>query len=69
MLTTKSLQQTMTTVSDTIAMLQRENSELKQQLHDLREAVSPNRIAAPEYYIAVAKKMREGQSRIKFDWT
>lgn len=37
---------------------------LREQLHDLREAISPGRIGKPEYYIGVAARMRSNETRI-----
>lgn len=37
---------------------------LREQLHELREAISPGRIGKPEYYIGVAARMRSKETRI-----
>lgn len=38
---------------------------LKKQINELREAVSPGRIAKPEYYIEVAARLRSKDTVIK----
>ena len=38
---------------------------LREQLHDLREAISPGRIGKPEYYLGVAARLRSKETVLR----
>jgi hypothetical protein len=47
------------------ATLRTQVAELKRELQDLREAVSPGRLGTAAYYIGVAQRMRKKETVIR----